>query len=1050
LRLENRHCGDGEPTESAATLVCPCLRGNHKIVLAIDQYPLPPVNLLVALRDTPMRESPRGSLHARLTPDSLPMTNPERTEDQTAGDAAIAELTEAIALEAVTAKMSPRPDLGEPDEPGHTDAPTPGDAADFGAPATLDDPKEPLRDAGAPAGRLDPMLGRRLGVYRLTEWIGSGGLGNVYLATRLEDYEQHVAVKLIKRGMDSEVIVRHFRTEIHVHAALGKHANIAGLLDAGTANDGRPYFVMEYIAGQRIDDYCDSRRLDVPARLRLFAQVCDAVQFAHQHAVIHRDLKPNNILVTAEGMPKLIDFGIAKLIDPAGGGDAAVAAPRDFTQTGERVLTPEYASPEQVEGEPATTASDVYALAVVLYQLLTGRLPYRFKGQSVFEVFQAICEQAPERPSLAVLRRTARRARSQESPLPTAQETTAPASSEPPATAPLPAPAPESAARGASGPSPEKIAAARGTHPAGLKRALAGDLDMIVLMALRKEPDRRYASAGQLADDLRRHLEGQPVVARGDSPIYRIGKFVRRHVAHVIVGAAALVALLLGVVGTTTGLVIARRERDRAEASSRHARHAVDQFLTRVSEERLLDQPGLHELRRDLLEDAQRFYQGFVAEHRADSALRADLAAALARLAQINATLGSLAEADAQYERAVAHWDGLHKAHPKLRQYQEELARTLSDHADLLVQLKGRSDQALGAADRARALLEPLASGPSAPISTRHELGKVLQRIATLQFETDQPDQAVAMLERAIEIHQQLAAGYPTWLEPRVSLAQAYSLLGLIRFNESDGMARAIESFQRAVDTYQAVVDERPGLVDAAYRLAMDLGNLGMVQRQSDKLDSAKHSNLRAIEVLERLERQYPGVLNYERGLATTYNMQSDLHRRRLEPSDSLAFAEKARDLLERLSTASPGDVGARNDLAKSYNNIARVHQQAGETSEAQRSFQRAIDLYESAELDSPNIYNLACNLALCVPLIGAREGSLGVNDPEGLPKKHQLRRELYAARAVEALRKAVRAGFVNMEVLQSDPDLLAIRNRDDFDKLIKEIEKQRTENGKR
>ena len=184
---------------------------------------------------------------------------------------------------------------------------------------------------------------------------------------------------------DSEAIVRRFRAEIHVQAALGKHPHIAGLLDAGTTEDGRPYLVMEYVDGRRIDEYCDGHRLDVPARLRLFAQVCDAVQFAHRHAVIHRDLEPGHILVTADGVPKLIGFGVARLIDP--GADGADGP------------TPEYASPEQVTGEPLTTASDVYALGVVLYRLLTGRRPYRLETQAAAEVFQAICEQAPNGPA---------------------------------------------------------------------------------------------------------------------------------------------------------------------------------------------------------------------------------------------------------------------------------------------------------------------------------------------------------------------------------------------------------------------------------------------------------------------------------------------------------------------------------------------------------------------------------------------------------------------------------------------------------------------------
>ena len=214
-------------------------------------------------------------------------TRPEPGDDATAAGAN-SDLVDTIALEAVTAAATPRPE------------------ADLAV----------TRRVRRLRRESDPMVGRRLGAYRLIARIGGGGMGSVYLA---EGPEQQVAVKLIERGMDSEAIVRRFRTEIHVQAALGKHPNIAGLIDAGTAEDGRPYFVMEYVDGQRIDEYCDGRRLDVPARLRLFAQVCDAVQFAHRHAVIHRDLKPGNILVTADGVPKLIDFGIARLIDPGAG-----------------------------------------------------------------------------------------------------------------------------------------------------------------------------------------------------------------------------------------------------------------------------------------------------------------------------------------------------------------------------------------------------------------------------------------------------------------------------------------------------------------------------------------------------------------------------------------------------------------------------------------------------------------------------------------------------------------------------------------------------------
>ena len=279
----------------------------------------------------------------------------------------------------------------------------------------------PAQDEPIKPGETDPMVGSLIGPYRVIARIGDRGMETVYRAARIEEFSQQVAVKLIKRAMDSDVIVRRFRREIHVHAALGKHPNITALLDAGTIEDGRPYFVMEYVDGQRIDEYCDSRCLDVQKRLKLVAQVCKAVHFAHQHAVIHRDLKPNNILVTSDGVPKLTDFGIAELVqsEPSGGDDVEETDIRTIlTWTGELVLTPEYASPEQVKGESITTASDIYSLGVVLYQLLTGRRPYRLKDWTTSEIFRAICDQVPERPSTAVGRPIGQQ---MDMPLPTGQ-----------------------------------------------------------------------------------------------------------------------------------------------------------------------------------------------------------------------------------------------------------------------------------------------------------------------------------------------------------------------------------------------------------------------------------------------------------------------------------------------------------------------------------------------------------------------------------------------------------------------------------------------------
>ncbi len=330
-----------------------------------------------------------------------------------------------------------------------------------------------------------------LGPYRILDVISSGGMGTVYRAVRADDeYQQQVAIKLIRTGMDSQAIVRRFRQERQILASL-EHPNIARLLDGGTTPTGTPYLVMEFIEGQPITAYADGLRMTTVERLRLFLQVCAAVEYAHQKLVIHRDLKPGNILVTPAGVPKLLDFGIAKLI---GGGDSGF----DQTVTAAQFFTPEYASPEQIRQEQVGTSTDIYSLGALLYRLLTGRGAYRVNTPRPDELAQAICTQEPERPSEAVTR----------------------------------------------------IGKAGEGSPARLRRKLQGDLDNIVLMALRKDPARRYASVGQFAEDITRYLDGRPVVAHADSFRYRLNKFVRRNAWPVAAGLALVITLIAGIVTT--------------------------------------------------------------------------------------------------------------------------------------------------------------------------------------------------------------------------------------------------------------------------------------------------------------------------------------------------------------------------------------------------------------------------------------------------------------------------------------------------------------------
>lgn len=384
------------------------------------------------------------------------------------------------------------------------------------------------------AGFSDDMLGQTLGSYRVERRIASGGMGTVYMAARSDgQFSQQVAIKVVKRGMDSEEVLRRFAAERQTLAALD-HPNVARLFDAGMTRDGRPYLVMEYVDGVPIDEYCDAKRLGVKDRLRLFRTVCDAVHAAHQALIIHRDLKPTNILVTRDGVPKLLDFGIAKLLtDGPGVGQ---------TEEGDRRLTPEYASPEQVRGELVTTASDVYSLGVVLYELLTGLRPYRFATRTTDEVRRIVCVEVPPIPSQAVTVRVARVGTGTKS----AAAGGASASIEGGTAA---------ASLGGAAPVPDG-SRTRGVSSTRLRGLLRGDVDTIVMTALRKEPQRRYASAEQFGADIGRYLTGMPITARRDTLGYRVTKFVRRHA----VGTALSAIAVLLLAGATAVLYSQRQE----------------------------------------------------------------------------------------------------------------------------------------------------------------------------------------------------------------------------------------------------------------------------------------------------------------------------------------------------------------------------------------------------------------------------------------------------------------------------------------------------------
>jgi non-specific serine/threonine protein kinase/serine/threonine-protein kinase len=526
-------------------------------------------------------------------------------------------------------------------------------------------------DAIEEATEISPVLtGSRVGPYRIMHELGHGGMGAVFLAERADgEFDQQVAIKFVGSRLASSVMIRRFREERRILAVL-EHPNIARLLDGGTTPDGMPYVVMEYVPGAPIAEFCDTRRLNLRARLGLFRDVCGAVHYAHQRLVIHRDIKAGNILVTPEGTAKLLDFGIATLIEPGQTGEARA-------RTIVRALTPESASPEQIRGEPISIGADVYALGVLLYRLLTGQSPYRKSATTDAALIQAICEEPPRTPSDA------------------------------------------------------ERAGDAGVPPA---ERIDRDLDLMVLKALRKEPERRYSSAEQFSEDVSRYLEGRPVLAAPDSPTYRVGKFLRRNVISVTAAAAALVAVLAGAGVAVYQARVARAERARAEQRLGDVRRLANSFLFEF-QDAIEQLPGALNARQLVVKRASEYLDRLSRESEGDVTLQRELATSYHRLGDILggggvSNLGDLKGAEANYLNALAMWERLGAVPSPTLEDLDNLARIRVDLSRFFIVI-GDLERSEANAAAAVALYE---SPRGAGVGGDHHLGNLATTYHQLGF----------------------------------------------------------------------------------------------------------------------------------------------------------------------------------------------------------------------------------------------------------------------------------------------------------------------------
>ncbi len=782
---------------------------------------------------------------------------------------------------------------------------------------------------------------QRFGRYQLIRRIGQGGMGAVYEAVRVDDFHKKVALKIIRQGLDSDYARTRFLQERQLLASL-EHPFIARLLDGGETNEGSPFLVLEFVQGEPITQYCE--KLDRTARLRLFLKVCEAVEHAHRNLVVHRDLKPANILVTETGDPKLLDFGIAKLLDPGS----------SQTQTGYQALTPDYASPEQVRGQPITTASDVYSLGVVLYQILTGRKPYDLDTATPLEMDRVICQDLPAAPGLG------------------------------------------------------------------------DELDHIIMMALRKEPDRRYAGIQRLAEDVERYLDDRPVMARPDTIRYRTTKFVRRNWWQL----AAIAAVILSL---SAGLAFSLREQNRANRRFNQVRELANQFLFEFYDQ-IAVTPGTVKAQEMVVSTALKYLNSLASENTSDPGLRWEMAVAYAKVASAQGSttkpsLGRGKDAIASYERAIALARPLADAGALNAKQQSQFADLLCETeaflrnqkdlvraeqlgreaearsvgAELVVRRRALRELSLTLSDKGdltgginslQQLLplirDTLAAKPTTEF--KRDLAVTLLTLGYSQLIAARLEDAQKSLQEALQIARELSAA-----NPKSTRITRWIFLSLLYQGQIEGVSDRpnLEHPQAAADLLeQALAVMNPLLAaDSADRttrtdVAQVRSMLALALREMDPKRAIFEGELAVKEIDIASPGEYLARIEPRVALADAYRAQGN-------------FARAEASLKEADRLLATGSMPQESAVLLAW---ARLEAARGNRSAAAERFRQTIDIcqkdFDRKPLPS-NAWGLTVALSLAAPDNGQRILAVWEDQNRRFPGVPYIERKLAEAKAI-------------------------------------------------
>jgi eukaryotic-like serine/threonine-protein kinase len=813
------------------------------------------------------------------------------------------------------------------------------------------------------------LVGQQIGVYEIVRELGYGGMGAVYLATRTDrKFNQKVALKLLKREVNTAALRRRFQQEREILAAL-EHPNIARLLDAGTTDDQIPFIVMEYVEGLPIDDFCNKHNLDLVGRLNLFRTVCSTVNFAHRNLIVHRDLKPSNILITPDGVPKLLDFGISKILS------TEIEDKATITRLG--VMTPSYASPEQLRSESVTTATDIYSLGVILYELLSGHRPFENKENDLKEIYQAIIDTDPPLPSAMV--ETISKTFNEISNAPTEmmfEENLAPQNKTRPNDFRRTAP-----------------------HAISVKpQFLRGDLDNIVLKALKKEPERRYSSAENFAEDIKRHLDGLPVTARPDTFSYRAEKFIKRNSFSVLAGTLIFLAIIGGVAMTLWQARVAQAERTKAESRFKDVRKLANSYLFDIYPE-IENLEGSLKAREKILTNALEYLDNLSNEANVDSELQSELATAYEKVGDVqgalnNSSLGNIKAGLESYEKARRLREAVHAANPANTEAKEKLAnnyyttaRTLWNNSQtreaeemfekglklrrelvavqpgsveaqnrlaiLLIDygaipvFNSQTEKALVLFDEALQIVETLRSKEPENSDFKKTLTRLLRIMSKAKGSIGDYEGALRGFAKAIEVSRELAIQFPKDFRVQRSVWLTNSMTCELFIDKGDEQ-KAVEICAPTIDFPKNALEKEPENGVVAYDLAISYFNTARAFRLAENPAKTIEHAEKAYEVMTRLIKKSPDNMEYKRNLAI-YETEKARAQLKLNQFDkAAAVLQNTIETLIPIVEADKETTTYQYDLGMAYRLSAQASHQKGEKTKAIVFIDKAIDIFQN------------------------------------------------------------------------------------------------------